>query len=285
MGNKKSQKQKERESRNKRKAKHRMKLESRKGLAECGRFLLDTERRVIHDLAMEKDTCEFENLFASGNARSHAGSLQDAMAEGFMAHEDCLGESPADTFEGSRTLLLVANVPKHSATPIEVVIEREEFKKRLFAGLLNNRSDEDALNRILSEAGAQAWWYQLRQLEQEDLDPDAWGEPDVVFALNLKGRPASLSREDDILADFYVPRSVFADENKLRDFARKFLAKLLEVPTMRKSLDGHARRYDYRDLAVYVHSCNSVDEFVIHRTRPKCTSSSGGVSHVAGVRG
>jgi hypothetical protein len=262
---------------NKKHAKHGYKIKGRKDLINCGRFLVDNEDMIIHDLAREKDNCELDPLFEQKKAETYTKSLRDAISEGFVTCEECIGTSPKETFEGKNTVLYVMNLPIRSGDPMDGVLERESFKRRLSI-IHNNPSDEQSLARILTRHKVGSVFYQASRLRTKKNDPTVWGEPDVVFPFNPNQRP-TLSSSDDVLTDMLVPSAILNDENKLQEFAATFTGALLEVHTIRQSFKKHAHRYGYRDLAIYAHICDTVDDWLIHRPSPKCSYDSGGASN------
>lgn len=254
------------------------KITSRRQLRGGFRFLSDTGEMIIHDLAGEKDTCDLEELFERGEATVHIRPLSDAESAGFKTCSRCIGDSAEKTFNGTTTALFVMHLPRNrSTTQLDGVLERENFTGRLLSGVKNNHADELRLLEVMRQHKVETVFIQARRARAADLDPKRWGEPEIVSSLN-PDLTASMSPANDVLTDIFTPISVMGDEAGSNGKVRTLVEDLLSVETIRNEIAGHGRRYGYRDLACYYHVVDSVDDWVVHRPHPKCTSCSGGAT-------
>jgi len=55
------------------------------------RFLLDIDRRIIHDTANETKQCHLDELFKSGAAETYLRTVTEAVSEGYTTCRRCIG--------------------------------------------------------------------------------------------------------------------------------------------------------------------------------------------------
>jgi len=251
---------------------HGITLRTRDDLAKTRRFICDSEGRLVHDLAREKPSCGVDDLLSRGVATTFCESLEKAISAGYGVCPDCIGRSPTDTFAGDSTVLFVLYLPARGATPLDGVLEREAFGLRLGA-IHNDRDDEARLVSAIDGNKARGVFYQAFRRQSQGDELTGSGAPDKIVSLGGGTQGA-----DDVLVDMFVPRSVSGNADALHETAEKLVQELMSIGVIRRALEVHARRYRYRDLAVYFHSCESVDDWVRHRPNAKCSSSSSGAS-------
>jgi hypothetical protein len=85
-----------------------------------------------------------------------------------------------------------------------------------------------------------------------------------------------LTSADDVLTDVFVPRRILGDRAKAETFARRLMRDVFQIATVRDSFRKHFRRHGYRDIAVFGHPCETVDDWIVPKPRPECSVASGG---------
>ena len=255
-------------------AQHRQKVSGRHLHPPGFRFLIDAHNSVVHDLAVEQLYCDLDRLYASNTAHVYRKTLLDAISEGFKPCEECIGERASDAFTGRNTVLLVIKLPARRMRAVEAVAQRELFNRSVTEDLSNNKGDQEELFQLVNRYNAGSFLYQAHREAKRERHPKYWGEPDAVFSLYGSSEP-TLGRDDDFLGDIFVPRAILSDEATVHEYGVAFIKGVLELQTFKRALSKLARMHRYRDLAVYCHSCESIDDWVIHREDAICSSATG----------
>ncbi|MEX2227501.1 MAG: hypothetical protein WEB52_13745 [Dehalococcoidia bacterium] len=246
-------------------------IASRKRIPAGTRFVADRGTGLVHDLSRERPYCGLEQAFSSGTAETFLRPLSKAKASGLRMDDVCIGARPSDTFDGTKTVLLQMYTPPRKADVGLDLNERLDFHLRLVVGFERNR-DRALMHERLARLRVPSVFYQAMRIPEGQEDGAAWGEPSTTIALQPDfGAPA-----DDVRADLFIPRSIEDDERSVDRFTGRVMAALFGVKTVKTAFAKHFARHGYRDLQVYGHLCDTVDDRILPRAHADCSQDTGG---------
>ena len=83
--------------------------------------------------------------------------------------------------------------------------------------------------------------FQIQQVQVKDIDYNAWGDPDALLSLNPENRP-TLTKDDDMLVDMFIPKSLVKDDDGVHDFVTGYLGDVMTARPFRKLFGKHAKK-------------------------------------------